>query len=186
MLEPKDVAQLAQVREIFGAIERMCIRYQTSRWRVISFATLRFQRTTHLDEFPITVLKVSAGHPQGRASLADLRRAVGILISSGPDWNNRTKRLAARAPHLDLSTGQCGLAKILAELSGFPRNTGTLTAITDQEPEAIVVLVPMPALPVTSRLIGLNPRRPRGPGEWFAISLVPHNIRLLLTRHQPR
>jgi hypothetical protein len=33
------------------------------------------------------------GHPEGRASLADLRRAVAILISSGTDWTNRTKRL---------------------------------------------------------------------------------------------
>jgi hypothetical protein len=52
--------------------------------------------------FQITVLKVLAGHPEGRASLADLRRAVAILISSGTDWTNRTKRLAARAPDLDI------------------------------------------------------------------------------------
>src|SRR5258707_3498267 len=51
--------------------------------------------------FQITILKVLAGHPGGRASLADLRRAVAILISSGTDWTNRTKRLAARAPDLD-------------------------------------------------------------------------------------
>ena len=36
--------------------------------------------------FQITVLKVLAGHPGGRASLDDLRRAVAILISSGSDW----------------------------------------------------------------------------------------------------
>ena len=52
--------------------------------------------------FQITVLKVLAGHPDGRASLPDLRRAVGILISSGTDWTDRTKRLAARAPGLDI------------------------------------------------------------------------------------
>jgi len=52
--------------------------------------------------FQITVLKVLAGHPEGRASLADLTRCVGILISSGSDWTNRTKRLAARAPKLDI------------------------------------------------------------------------------------
>src|SRR6266436_1347688 len=52
--------------------------------------------------FQITVLKVLAGHPEGRASLADLRRAVAILISSGSDWTNRTKRLAARALRLDV------------------------------------------------------------------------------------
>jgi len=38
--------------------------------------------------FQITVLKVLAGHPEGRASLAELTRYVSILISSGPDWTN--------------------------------------------------------------------------------------------------
>ena len=37
------------------------------------------------------------GHPEGRLSVADLTRCVSILISSGSDWSNRTKRLAARA-----------------------------------------------------------------------------------------
>ena len=52
--------------------------------------------------FQITILKVLAGHPKGRASLDELTRYVSILISSGPDWTNRTKRLAARAPKLDI------------------------------------------------------------------------------------
>lgn len=52
--------------------------------------------------FQITILKVLAGHPGGRASPADLSRAVAILMSSGTDWTNRTKRLAARAPKLDI------------------------------------------------------------------------------------
>jgi hypothetical protein len=52
--------------------------------------------------FQITILKVLAGHPEGRASLADLKRAMAILISSGSDWTDRMKRLAARAPDLDI------------------------------------------------------------------------------------
>jgi hypothetical protein len=52
--------------------------------------------------FQITVSKVLAGHPEGRASIADLTRYVSILISSGTDWTNRTKRMAARAPKLDI------------------------------------------------------------------------------------
>src|SRR6202021_3139371 len=52
--------------------------------------------------FQITVLRVLAGHPEGRATLADLTRYVSILISSGTDGTNRTKRLAARAPKLDI------------------------------------------------------------------------------------
>jgi hypothetical protein len=52
--------------------------------------------------FQITVLKVLAGHPEGRASVADLTRCVGILMSSGSEWTTRTKRFAARAPQLDI------------------------------------------------------------------------------------
>jgi hypothetical protein len=52
--------------------------------------------------FQITVLKVLAGHPHGRACVDDLKRDVGILMSCGPEWTNRTKRLAAGAPQLDI------------------------------------------------------------------------------------
>jgi hypothetical protein len=52
--------------------------------------------------FQITVLKVLAGHPDGRACVADLTRHVGILMSCGPEWTNRTKRLAAGVPQLDI------------------------------------------------------------------------------------
>jgi hypothetical protein len=53
-------------------------------------------------EFSDYNIEVLAGHPEGRASLADLRRSVAILISSGSDWSDRMKRLAARAPCMDI------------------------------------------------------------------------------------
>jgi hypothetical protein len=52
--------------------------------------------------FQITILKVLAGQAQGRATLPELTRQVSILVSSGPDWTDRTKRLAALAPGLDI------------------------------------------------------------------------------------
>ena len=52
--------------------------------------------------FQITVLKVLAGQVDGRATVAELTRQVSILISSGPDWTNRTNRLAALAPGLSI------------------------------------------------------------------------------------
>ena len=52
--------------------------------------------------FQLTVMKVLAGHSEGRASIADLTRCVAILSSSGADWSDRMKRLAARAPSLDI------------------------------------------------------------------------------------
>jgi hypothetical protein len=52
--------------------------------------------------FQITILKVLAGQPEGRASLPELTRQVSIFVSSGPDWTDRTKRLAALAPGLNI------------------------------------------------------------------------------------
>jgi hypothetical protein len=52
--------------------------------------------------FQITILKVLAGQPHGHATQAELMRQVAILISSGSDWTDRTKRLAARAPGLSI------------------------------------------------------------------------------------
>jgi len=52
--------------------------------------------------FQITVLKVLAGQPEGHASLADLKHYVAVLTCSGADWSQRMKRLAARAPELDI------------------------------------------------------------------------------------
>jgi hypothetical protein len=52
--------------------------------------------------FQITILKVLAGQTEGRATLPELSRQVSILVSSGPDWTERTKRLAALAPGLDI------------------------------------------------------------------------------------
>jgi hypothetical protein len=52
--------------------------------------------------FQITILKVLAGQAEGRAALPEITRQVSILVSSGPDWTERTKRLAALAPGLDI------------------------------------------------------------------------------------
>ena len=52
--------------------------------------------------FQITILKVLAGHPDGRASVKELTRYVSILMSSGSDWTDRMRRLAARAPKLEI------------------------------------------------------------------------------------
>ncbi len=65
--------------------------------------------------FQITILKVLVGHPEGRASLAELTRYVAILSSSGADWSLRMKRLAARAPDLDIFTG----GYVLRDSSGW-------------------------------------------------------------------
>jgi hypothetical protein len=93
--------------------------------------------------FQFTVLKVLAGHPQGQASLADLKHYVAVLTCSGADWSQRMKRLAARAPELDIfSSGY-----VLREASGWQITAeGRDFLILIEEPLAEPALTPV-ALP---------------------------------------
>jgi hypothetical protein len=52
--------------------------------------------------FQVTVLKILVSYPRGHASMADLKRDMAILATSGREWAERTKRLAARVPDLDI------------------------------------------------------------------------------------
>ena len=52
--------------------------------------------------FQVTILKVLASYSDGFASLADIKRDVAILATSGREWSDRTTRLAARAPGLEI------------------------------------------------------------------------------------
>jgi len=113
--------------------------------------------------FQITVLKVLAGHPGGHVSIAGLRHAVCILMSSGKDWTDRTKRLAARAPSLDIfsqsfvvrddagwqitDAGRAFLASV---------ETPIQTSVENEQPaEAVATAVPSPASP-SIRLVVVN------------------------------
>ena len=118
--------------------------------------------------FQITVLKVLAGHPGGRASIAELTRAVAILMSSGPDWTDRTKRLAARAPGLEIFSQSF----VLRDDSGWQitdAGRALLAAVekpvpaiahSDQDPEAVATPVSSPASPPI-RLVAVNRRGSR-------------------------
>jgi hypothetical protein len=50
----------------------------------------------------IAILKVLVSYPDGRATVAELKSDVSFLHTTGPDWTNRLRRLAARAPDLDI------------------------------------------------------------------------------------
>src|SRR6478736_4734422 len=91
--------------------------------------------------FQITVLKVLAGHPEGHASLADLKHFVAVLTSS--DWSQRIKRLAARAPELDIFCS----GYVLREPSGWQITAkGREFLISIEAPLAEPALTPV-ALP---------------------------------------
>ncbi len=115
--------------------------------------------------FQITILKVLAGHPEGRASLADLKRAVAILMCSGPDWTDRTKRMAARAPDLEIFSQSFVLRddagwQITDAGRAFLASVETpiqLAADNEQPPEAVATPVPTPP-PPPIRLVAVNRR----------------------------
>ena len=52
--------------------------------------------------FQVAILKVLVSYPDGFASLADIKRDMAILATSGPEWSIRTKRLAARIHGLEI------------------------------------------------------------------------------------
>ena len=52
--------------------------------------------------FQVTVLKILGSYPDGFAVMEDLKRDMAILATSGREWADRTKRLAARVPDLDI------------------------------------------------------------------------------------
>jgi hypothetical protein len=118
--------------------------------------------------FQITILKVLAGHPGGRASLKEVTHAVSLLISSGSDWTNRMKRLASLVPELDIF----GRSFVTRDDSGWQITDIGLRFLTLLEAgvvasrsvvpqtSAVVVAAPQPEL-ARPRLIGLKKRRPR-------------------------
>lgn len=100
--------------------------------------------------FQITILKVLAGHPGGRASLDEVKHAVSLLMTSGPDWINRMKRLAALAPGLDMFRSSF----VLRDAGGWQ--------ITDAGRAFLTLLeaakVPALALPQTAKVTEVTPQ----------------------------
>ena len=140
--------------------------HRTSGRHRLRFAKVSASRGVGMS-FQITILKVLAGHPGGRASLADLKRAMAILITSGSDWTDRMKRLAARAPDLDIFSQSF----VLRDNAGWQITDAGRTFLdflqtpiqsTSDErkvPEVAVIPVLSPAAsPIT--LVAVNRRRP--------------------------
>jgi hypothetical protein len=126
--------------------------------------------------FQITILKVLAGQPEGYLSVTDLRNSVAILISSGADWTDRTKRIAARTPGLDIFSqgmvvrssagwqitdpGRAFLAESEIPISS---NSQERVPEADETKAAAAALPPAKVVgPHTSRRIGRGNRRRRG------------------------
>jgi hypothetical protein len=116
--------------------------------------------------FQITILKVLAGHPDGRASLREVTQAVSLLMSSGPDWTNRIKRLATLVPDLDIFSRSFvvlddrGWQITEAGLRFLTLLEAGVVARKSDAPQTSEVVVAAPQ-PTPTRLIGVRKRKPR-------------------------
>lgn len=106
--------------------------------------------------FQVTVLKVLVSYPDGFAVMDDLKRDMAILATSGRDWAERTRQLAARVPDLDIfSQGlverKAGGWKITAKgravLEVMEARPGVAPPVDAAAAEQIAVPVPSPWLP---------------------------------------
>jgi hypothetical protein len=52
--------------------------------------------------FQVTVLKILVSYQNGFAVMADLKRDMAILATSGRDWAERTRCMGSRVPDLDV------------------------------------------------------------------------------------
>lgn len=104
--------------------------------------------------FQVTVLKILVSYPGGFAVMADLKRDMAILATSGRDWAERTKRLASRMPDLDIfsqglvereSGGWKITEKGRAVLEFLEARPGTGQLL--DAPSVETVAAPVPALP---------------------------------------
>ena len=85
--------------------------------------------------FQVTILKVLVSYPDGFAPMAELKRDVAVLATSGLDWAERTKRLAARLPDLDIFS-----QKLIERMNGGWR-------ITDKGRAALEFMEARPTAP---------------------------------------
>jgi hypothetical protein len=111
----------------------------------------------------------------GRLPLADLGHDVALLISSGRDWTDLTKRIAARAPDLDIfsqtfvlreptgwvitAAGRDFLAAVERPAAAAPVAAEAVPLASAVEVAPVVVVPPVAAPGVA--LIGLNTSRRR-------------------------
>jgi hypothetical protein len=121
--------------------------------------------------FQVSVLKILISYPQGFAIIADLKRDMAILATSGREWSERTSRLAARVPGLDIFS-----QRLVERLNGGWRITEQGRAVLDlmeahrvsgqeMEPPPVLaveqapVFAPMPATVSSRRKREIRRRR---------------------------
>jgi hypothetical protein len=116
--------------------------------------------------FQVTILKVLVSYPDGFASLADVKRDVAILATSGRDWSERTSRLAARLPGLEIFAQ--GLVERrdggwrITEAGRSALDVMETTPAAPEVPQAQVAAPePLPPIPHPASLVIAGPDRRR-------------------------
>ena len=122
----------------------------------------------------IAILKVLVSHPEGRATIAALNSDLCILNTSGSDWTDRLRRLAARAPDLDIF----GQGLILRDSSGWqitPEGRAFLDWLkSDAASASVPVAEPSPLQQPQLLLVGVPRRQPLMRQRRFAGSRRRH------------
>jgi hypothetical protein len=118
--------------------------------------------------FAVSILKILAGQPEGRAPIARLKAYLEIFYASGPEWTARTKALAVRAPGLDifarrLVVREDGEWRITAEgpaaLQALEREQSESAAPTEWDVAQVdAAVLPLPPMGQT--------RRSKGAARW--------------------
>jgi hypothetical protein len=107
----------------------------------------------------IAILKVLVSHPEGRATIAALNSDLCILNTSGSDWSDRLRRLAARAPGLDIFSQRL----VLRDSSGWqitPEGRAFLDRLEMGDASASVpVAEPLPPQQPPLLLVGVARRQ---------------------------
>jgi hypothetical protein len=85
---------------------------------------------------------VLVSYPDAFAAMAELKRDMAILATSGRDWAERTKRLAARVPDLDIFSQ--GLIERMNGGSRVPARATELPPVQESTPAT--TLSPMPSI----------------------------------------
>ena len=107
----------------------------------------------------IAILKVLVSHPEGRATIAALKSDLSFLNTSGSDWTDRLRRLAARAPGLDIFSQKL----VLRDSSGWqitPEGRAFLDRLERDDASASVPAAePSPPLRAPLLLVGVARRQ---------------------------
>jgi hypothetical protein len=132
----------------------------------------------------MAILKVLSCHPEGTATIAALNADLAILNTSGRDWTDRMKRLAACVPDLDLfskrlvvrsddgwqitEAGRAVLHAAEEQSKAIREVRGSLDAPASTPQPAVAVLPadrPRPAFEIVGRRLRRRRRRARQPAS---------------------